>query len=173
MAEGKMGPLFSTVPGNELENEGRGTTPPSQDPLHSSFGPSLSLSPSIHVVWIQLRCMNLAGYLNRPTICHCVSPDTPLSVPPQADLTWLAEPNLLSPSFKLNLLSAPLKACLIGEGLVDSFKPHILSLMLQSTECWRIMLSSCCHYPGWLRKAVIWGRWCGWGFALYASDLHQ
>ncbi|XP_027898750.1 cyclin Dx [Xiphophorus couchianus] len=41
-----MGALFLSVPGNELENEGRAATPASQDPLHSSFGspPSPTLS---------------------------------------------------------------------------------------------------------------------------------
>lgn len=44
LCEEKIGALFSTVPGNELENEGRGATPPSQDP------PRLSPSPSVHTV---------------------------------------------------------------------------------------------------------------------------
>lgn len=132
MAEGKIGPLFSTVPGNELENEGRGTTPLSQD-LFLLAAVSFPLRPC---------CLNTAGTYEFSRVLKqaadlspCVSWPPHSLRPPQPDLTWLAEPNLLSPSFKLNLLSAPLKACFIGDGLVHSFKPNILSLTLQSTKC--------------------------------------
>lgn len=60
--------------------------------------------------------MNLTGCLNRPPICH----SAPLS--PQPDLTWLTEPNSFSPSFKVNLFSAPLNAALTA----DSPKPDVL-----------------------------------------------
>lgn len=139
--------------------------PLSQDLLHSSFGSSLSLSPldpwglNTAAMYEFNRVLKQADDLSP---CHSLFT---LSNPDLTSLDWQSQTSL-GPSFKLNLLSAPLKACFTGGGLVDSFKPHILSLMLQSAECWRIMASLCCHYAEWLKEAVIGSRWWSSGSVL-------
>lgn len=123
----KMEVLFSSVPGNEVENEGRATTHPSHDRFCSHL-----------LVWIQLQCMNLVGHLNRPTVCQSVSlPHAPLS----PDLTWprFTPRAKLTQSF-IQTQSVQLNSLFMGDGSLNSFKPHFFSLILQWSQCFVVII---------------------------------